>query len=243
MTSPTGNTINAIVWDYDGTLVDSREKNLNVTRKIVERVAGLESARFPALQTVESYMQNNRAMRNWRDLYTKTFGLTEEQTDEAGKLWSEYQLNDATPTALFEGMRDTLVALQHFFHGIVSQNSHGAISRVLSANQLDHIFRSIIGYEEVDLRRQKPDPTGLLICIEALTQWKHGDVLYVGDHETDMECVVNTNRVLKEQEREIRVISVGVSYSSERDFPGWNSKPDYEAKTVADLITIVKSLS
>jgi hypothetical protein len=28
--------INAIIWDYDGTLVDTRQKNMNVTKKIHE---------------------------------------------------------------------------------------------------------------------------------------------------------------------------------------------------------------
>lgn len=242
MTSSNGNSISAIIWDYDGTLVDSREKNLNVTRRIVERVAGVEPTRFPALQTLENYMLNNRSSRNWRDLYTRTFGLTEEQTDEAGRLWSEYQLMDTTPTPMFNGMRDALAALQNFPHGIVSQNSRGAIAQVLKENALLHLFHTIIGYEEVDLRQQKPDPTGLLMCIEKLTRWEQGTVLYVGDHETDMECVFNTNQVLKQQGLGIHVVSIGASYSSHYGSPGWSTRPQYQAKAVEDLVEIVQSL-
>ena len=242
MASSNSNSITAMIWDYDGTLVDSREKNLHVTRRIVKQVAGVDPAQFPALQTLEEYMLNNRAMRNWRDLYTKTFGLTEEQTDEAGKLWSEYQLDDTTPTPLFKGIRDALSSLQHFPHGIVSQNSRDAIAQTLRQDTLLHLFSSIIGYEEVDLRLQKPDPTGLLMCIEKLTRWEQGTVLYVGDHETDMECAFNTNRVLKQRGLGIHLLSIGASYSLDDGSPGWKTKPDYEAKLVGDLTKIVQSL-
>ena len=239
MNSLSSNGISAIIWDYDGTLVDSREKNLHVTRRIVERVTGIDPTKFPALQTLENYALNNRASRNWRDLYTKTFGLTEEQTDEAGRLWSEYQLNDVTPTPMFIGIQEALAALQRLPHGIVSQNSRGAIVRVLKENALLHLFHTVIGYEEVDLRLQKPDPTGLLMCIEQLTRWRQGTVLYVGDHETDIECAVNTNHELKQRGLGIHVVSIGASYSSDDGFPGWNSRPEYEAKAVKDLLDIV----
>ncbi len=242
MTSSNGNGITAMIWDYDGTLVDSREKNLHVTRRIVKHVAGVDPKQFPALQTLENYMLSNRTSRNWRDLYTKTFGLTEEQTDEAGKLWSEFQLNDTTPTPMFNGLRDALAALQDFPHGIVSQNSRDAIAKTLRQNALLQLFPSIIGYEEVDLRLQKPDPTGLLMCIEKLTRWKQGTVLFVGDHETDMECVFNTNQVLKQRGLGIHVLSIGASYSLDDGSPGWKTKPDYEARLVGVLLEIVQSL-
>ena len=30
----------AVIWDYDGTLVDTGMKNLNVTRNIVKKITG-----------------------------------------------------------------------------------------------------------------------------------------------------------------------------------------------------------
>jgi len=38
--------VKAIIWDYDGTLVDTRHKNLAVTKEIMKHVAGF-AARLP----------------------------------------------------------------------------------------------------------------------------------------------------------------------------------------------------
>ena len=32
--------VQAVIWDFDGTLVDTRQKNFNVTRALVERIKG-----------------------------------------------------------------------------------------------------------------------------------------------------------------------------------------------------------
>ena len=47
--------IRAIFWDYDGTLVNTRLKNLNVTRKIIESIVETGTAEFSALQSQENY--------------------------------------------------------------------------------------------------------------------------------------------------------------------------------------------
>jgi phosphoglycolate phosphatase-like HAD superfamily hydrolase len=93
--------INAVVWDFDGTLGDTREKNLQVTRRIVERVTGRSHVEFPVLRTLEDYASASRRSVNWRQFYRQEFGLTEDETDEAGRLWTEYQLNDGHPTPMY----------------------------------------------------------------------------------------------------------------------------------------------
>ena len=234
--------VHATIWDYDGTLVDTRQKNLNVTRQIVERVAGVDPLTLDALQSLERYSQVNRRSRNWRELYTGEFGFTEEQTDTAGKLWAEYQLKDTTPTPAYVGIHEAVSLLQGFRNGIVSQNSQSTISQVLQENDLLRFFGLIVGYEEVGLRRQKPDPEGLLMCIDRLAGSRTGCVLYIGDHATDIECARNANRVLHRNGIDLQVVSIGVSYSSDGDTPRWSIRPDYEARTVKELTNIVQNL-
>ena len=50
-----GNRLKAVIWDYDGTLVDSRQKNLSVTRKIVEKITNRSADEFPMLTDLEKY--------------------------------------------------------------------------------------------------------------------------------------------------------------------------------------------
>ena len=236
-------TVCAIIWDYDGTLVDTRAKNLCVTRTLVERIAYKEPDSFPALRSLEAYTLAQARSTNWREFYKSEFGFSEKLVDRAGRAWSSYQLEDSTAVPVFPGIHRVLQQLSKFPHGIVSQNSRIAMARALDGYGIGHHFNVIIGYEEVDLRRQKPAPDGLLKCIDEMIRDSAGTVLYIGDHETDAACARNSNEVLRRTRPGIYVTSVGATYSSPVGIEGWGSKPDHEARTVHDIVAIVKSLS
>ncbi len=232
----------AIVWDFDGTLVDSRSKNLRVTRRIVERVTGRKAQSFGALRTLASYDAANRATANWRVLYRETLGLSRAETERAGALWSEMQLADSTPTPVYRGIGTLLRTLGRRPHAVVSQNSRAHIKRVLAAAGLAKYFRYVVGYEEVPAERQKPAPDGLLMCLEALGVVGEGVVVYVGDHETDMACVREANRVLKTARKSLRVIDVAALWGGYSGAQAWRIRPTRQARRVADLVKIVAEL-
>jgi HAD superfamily hydrolase (TIGR01549 family) len=238
---PMNGNIQAIIWDYDGTLVDTRRKNLNVTRTIVEKITGVDSNKFPALQTLENYGLVIKKSANWNELYKQEFAFTDEQIDSAGRSWTEYQLKDNTPTPFYDGIKEVISALRRFPNGIVSQNSQESITRTLKDNNLLQYFGSIVGYEEVELRRQKPEPDGLLMCVEKLTELSAGLVFYIGDHETDVKCASNANHVLKKNESSVKIISIGALYCSGDDASDWGSRPDYKAKSAKNIIEIVST--
>jgi len=93
----------AIIWDYDGTLVDTSLKNFNVTRRIFERVVGEKAFEYTALQTLDNYRLANKRAKNWRELYKNEFGMNEDQIDEVGRLWTTYQLSDDSEIMFFDG--------------------------------------------------------------------------------------------------------------------------------------------
>lgn len=235
----TGKHCTAIIWDYDGTLVDTRLKNLNVTRRIVRQITGTDHLAFDALQEVEGYVRANRRWLNWREFYRMEFGMDEEQIDTAGRMWTPMQDTDSTPTPMYDGLRDLILDHGLHPHGVVSQNSRSNIEKTLDKHGVLPHFRSIIGYEEVDIRAQKPEPVGLVQCIRELTSFAPGLVLYVGDHETDIRCARNAAVELQAISNDTDVISVGVAYSHESDTPAWETRPDHEARTVAELAQII----
>jgi len=84
--------IDAILWDYDGTLVNSVPKNIDITKQILSVVA----PRF-AGENLPNYLKNekeyhiaNHQSKNWQDLYVNYYGLTEKEMLEAGTMWTEY---------------------------------------------------------------------------------------------------------------------------------------------------------
>jgi HAD superfamily hydrolase (TIGR01549 family) len=233
--------VNSIIWDYDGTLVDTRKKNLSVTKEIVTQITRKDSNSFPTLQSLKAYEVAIRNSANWRDLYKKEFHFTDEQTDNAGKLWSEYQFRNNTIVSFYDDISDVIKEIGNIPQGIVSQNSHHIISNQLLENELIDYFEIIIGYEEVDFEKQKPQPDGLIMCIEKLTKFKPGCILYIGDHETDAQCAFNANQVFKERNINIEVLSVGAFYGDNGDDSNWTIKPNFKANKSKDILKIINT--
>ena len=231
--------INAIIWDYDGTLVDTRHKNMNVTKKIIASTTQTNAAQFPALQSLDNYCLANRRSSNWRELYRQEFNLTENQIDEAGRKWTAYQLDDDTEVAFYDGIEAVINDLAEFPHAIVSQNSSSSIAQHLEKKHIRPFFKHIVGYEEVDFKKQKPEPDGLLSCLEKLSALESGNVCYIGDHETDVLCVRAANRVLREDNVKVKIISIGACYDNGADTADWQVRPDFEAHLVEDILKIV----
>ena len=233
----------AVIWDYDGTLADTRRRNFQVVRRLLAEAAGRDPDRMRALRSAEYYDEVNRGYANWRELYTAEFGFSEDETDRLGRLWTRYQLADDTPAPVFDGIATVLAALRFLGHGIVSMNGRRQIMRSLREANLHEPFQHIIGWEDVDLRRQKPEPDGVLACLERVAAGAAGVVLYVGDHETDVRCVANARAVLTGQGRPARLISIAACFTGADGVAGWAQQPDYVARHPLDVIDIAREVA
>ena len=234
--------LTAVIWDFDNTLADTRHRNLNVTRRIVARVTGRDYTDFPPLHSVEKYDAALHRTDNWQELYLREFGLDAEAIAFAGSLWTEYQLADDTPVSFYSGVAFALEALAHLPHGIVSLNSRRNIREMLGGVGLFESFHHVVGYEEVPYHRQKPEPDGLLLCLEQLTAFAPGHVLYVGDHRTDALCAAQANDRLRERGVQIRVTAVFAAYGSTMDEADWPVPPDHRATTPREVVEIAARL-
>ena len=234
------NKIKAIFWDYDGTLVDTRLKNFNVAKNILQQVIKRDIKQYPIFQNPAVYNDSIRNYANWREFYLKEFGLSETETDYAGSLWTKYHLQDETDTPLFPGLDQVFNNLDQLPHAIISQNSSQSIHRFLVNNLLTKYFKVVIGYEEVELRRQKPEPDGLLLAIDKLSIDFDGEIFYIGDHETDILSARNANRFLKKNKSNIYIRTIGAFYSHTGEESNWGVMPDYIAWKPAEIYQIVK---
>ncbi|UCF64459.1 MAG: HAD family hydrolase [bacterium] len=233
------NNIKGIFWDFDGTLVDTDQKNFNVTKKIVKEVTNRSPESFPVLKSIQTYQQALRKSTNWRDFYQHHFDLKNDQIDFAGSLWTQSQLSDNTPAPVFSDIPKTLELFSHINHGIISQNSRKLIYKIIAENNLQTYFNVIVGYEEVGLRNQKPDPAGFLIGIKKVHPQISGVYIYIGDHETDILFAQNVNNYFKANRINSKIFTVAVHYQSDAQKETWSLAPDFHAYCVADLESIL----
>jgi len=234
--------VTAVVWDFDGTLVDTCAKNMAVNRRIIEEVTGRPATEFEVMGSQEAYDRGQRISVNWREFYQTNFGMSEAETDLGGSRWTPYQLTDNTPTPPLKGIPQALSGFDGLPLGVVSQNCSKNISTTLEAHGLEESFQCIIGYQEVAGDRQKPAPDGLLLAIEMLTGLAPGRVLYIGDHETDLKTVINTNRALGENDLPINVDLVAALYGMSDPNEGWVTDADHRAETPLDIVDLVERL-
>jgi HAD superfamily hydrolase (TIGR01549 family) len=238
----THHNIKGIFYDFDGTLVDSREKNYNVTKMIAKSVTGRAPESYSILKSRQNYLQALQKSSNWRDFYHNHFKLSHEKTDYAGSLWTDYQMRDDTPAPIFQGISQLLDEFKNVKHAVISQNSSELIQKILIEDSLEKYFSFIVGYEEVGIRNQKPDPEGLIKSMEKVKNPLYGTFIYIGDHESDVEFTRNANNYLKEHTIEAKVISIAVHYQSESDHQSWKQQPDFHAHSVTELGNILRRL-
>lgn len=230
--------LDAILWDYDGTLVNSVPKNIDITKTILSIVAPhLTGENLPKyLGDEESYHQANHGAKNWQELYVDYYGLTHDEMILAGSMWAEHQEKNETEVTLFDGITHVIDKFSQLPHGICSQNSQKNIRRVLSNNSIDLPFKAIVGYDDVSNANQKPHAFSGIKCVESI--FGHLDcqlLMYIGDHEADTKFARNLQAELGGS---TKVIAVAAGYSrSEPD--KWDSQPDFTANTVEDLLGII----
>jgi HAD superfamily hydrolase (TIGR01549 family) len=234
--------LKTVLWDFDGTMADTRERNLSVNRRIVEEVTEQPWDQVAALTSVEAYDAAWNRVSNWQELYTEAFGLDDEQLREAAQRWAPCQLDDHTEVPLFDGIGEVLDQLRDLPQAIVSQNDRAIIAHILAANQVDHYFTAIVGYAEVPLDRQKPAPDGLFRAIEILGVEEPGSALFIGDHETDTICAANANRDLTALGHELRFRSVAANFLVEDAGSRWTSSPDHQVNRPSELGKLITDL-
>ncbi|MEZ8092975.1 HAD family hydrolase [Photobacterium swingsii] len=229
--------LDAILWDYDGTLVNSVPKNIDITKHILSIVAPhLTGDNLPeCLQSEAAYHQVNHAAKNWQDLYVRYYGMTESEMLIAGSLWAEHQLTNTTPVQLFTGIDCTIRDLSSIPHGICSQNASQNILNVLTDAHVDPYFKAIIGYDDVASSGQKPSPESGLLCFTQLFDSpENKTIMYIGDHEADVLFAKNMNAALGDN---TTVISVAVTYSGALP-KHWATQPDFIIHTPTELTTL-----
>lgn len=162
--------INGILFDYDGTLVDSARKNMQVCIAVLKHFDPQIEEHLPeALTSYDKYQKANHETKNWKELYVKAYGVDPAHLEEAARLWGPEQEKDERMPEMFDGMTELIRALKPIPLGICSQNNSVQIENTLKHYGVRDCFEGIIGTLEVPITKQKPDAEG--DSFAALKKW------------------------------------------------------------------------
>ena len=165
-----------VLFDLDGTVVDSGAIILASMRHATRQVLGRDYSDEELLQTVGG-----------PGLEAQMEALAPEHVERLVTVYRAHNepLHDELEAC--DGMADVLVRLQEEGRrlGIVSAKLRGTVELAFARVPLGHLFETIVGGDETE--RHKPDPEPLLLAARRL-RVPPRDSAYVGDSPFDMRA-------------------------------------------------------
>lgn len=235
----------AVIWDFDGTLAASREKNRLVIIEVMKNFDENIEEHLPGiLKTPEAFRAADKKYVNWRHMYMEGLGLSEEETDRAGSMWNEYQLKSRVDAEMLQDCDMLRKSFSGFRMGICSQNSRSSIIRTLENHGISDLFQSVNGVDEIPKSRQKPDPAGFIKCmgelgIDGTKPETDRFAAYVGDHREDVVFAKNAEKALGIQ---VFAITFAQDEEGKNDAAGWEVKPDYICGTTGEILKALEEI-
>ena len=169
--------IKALLFDLDGTIIDTYELILASMRYALENVLGQH---YPDAQLMEKVGQ---------PLLTQMYDYTDsdETVDELLRVYRHHnKIYEGELAKSFPGTKEALEAMKRagFPMGIVTSKMHGPALRGLQQFELDEYFNFIIGSD--DCERHKPHPEPVLYGAKLMNVDPRSCV-YVGDSPFDIQ--------------------------------------------------------
>jgi N-acetyl-D-muramate 6-phosphate phosphatase len=178
---PTAPMIKAVLFDLDGTLLDTAPDLAMAVNQLRLR-HGLNELDYHQIRATVSH--------GARALITLAFGLREGEgkfetlKQELLKLYSEQLVVNTAP---FEGIEALLIELENkqIAWGVVTNKPRVYTVPILEMLGLHHRCQSIVCPE--DVQNTKPDPEPLFKACEQI-QCEPANTVYIGDHSRDIEA-------------------------------------------------------
>jgi HAD superfamily hydrolase (TIGR01549 family) len=207
--------IDTILFDWDGTLVDSAQSSYDAFQKSMHALGIMVP--FAVYERIYS--------PNWYPMY-EALGLPKEKWPEADDLWTQFY-GQKVPE-LSPDVQNVLGELCHrgYCLGIVTSGSRSRIHREVNALALNETFRIVVCSEDVS--NKKPHPEGLDFAMSKLGKPREA-CCYVGDNPHDMEMG---------KRAQVQTIGIASGYPNSKNL--LNSRADFCIESLPQLLTYFK---
>src|SRR3979490_2735985 len=182
MTAPNFSSVRALIFDLDGTLIDSRRdliRSVNATLGELGREQLHED-------TVSGYIGHGAAQ-----LVSQALGnrATEPERERALKFFLDYyEEHKLDSTCAYPGVPEALEHLAAFPMAILTNKPVRVSARILEGLGLAKYFRAVYGGDSFETR--KPDPQGAQTILREFGA-APAEAMLVGDSEIDRQAARN----------------------------------------------------
>lgn len=169
---PVRPNLQAILFDFDGTLVDSAEASFRCYQRTFAAF-GIEFDRGRYAQTYSP---------DWLRTYTAV-GLPQSSWKAANALWLEHYSCEIAP--MIDGVDGVLKAFRSagLLQGIVTSGTRHRVIRDLEALGIRDLFKVLVCAE--DAREKKPHPEALMLALDQIAT-STDQAVYIGDSPEDI---------------------------------------------------------
>ena len=172
------NKYNAIIYDIDGTILNTLNMNMYPLLQIIKEETGetwsfnqvLKFAAYPGMKVMEE--------------------LKVKDPEATYARWVKYVNAYEESATLYDGFMDVFEVFKKndIKQAIVSAKTHKQYEIDICSKGIDQYMDTVILAE--DTTKHKPDPEPLLKCIENLNVPKE-EVIYIGDALSDQQSSIN----------------------------------------------------
>jgi phosphoglycolate phosphatase len=165
--------LRAVLFDWDGTLVNSAETSYRAYVSLFTELG----IRFDRDEYRRTYSPN------WHRTY-EALGLQRERWAEADTLWLRFFAQETNE--LLPGVKEALARLRAAGHaqGIVSSGERARVTSEMQAFEVDQFFTEVVCGD--DTLERKPDPWPLRLAL-ARMGIRPDEAAYVGDSPEDVQ--------------------------------------------------------
>jgi pyrophosphatase PpaX len=165
-----------VLFDFDGTLIDSLRVTLDAFKQAIEEVGYGPT-------TDEAVLKHFGGGE--LSIFVKMLG--QDKGQEAYAAYRKVVFSQTRMMPLHDGIPEVLAELARLKTrlGIVTGRGADSLDRLLQHHQLHSNFEVIISYDDVGL--PKPDPAGILLALRKL-QAQPQEAVYIGDSWADVRA-------------------------------------------------------
>jgi phosphoglycolate phosphatase len=174
--------VRALIFDLDGTLIDSKRDLIRSVNAMLRELRREELAE----ETISGYIGHGAPQLVARAIGN---GSTEEERRRALQFFlSYYEEHKMDSTCAYPGVAETLEQLARMPMAVLTNKPVRISVRILDELGLSQYFRAIYGGNSFETK--KPDPLGARTILRELGA-APGEALLVGDSEVDVQTARN----------------------------------------------------